>query len=73
MYLARLTKSNTFFFYICIMFTCHQDFLLDSYCPYCYKILSNHFHKSITSIKVINSINSTVKMHQFQKNGLFTD
>ena len=30
-------------------FTYHQDFLC---APYCYKKLSNHFHKPITSIEV---------------------
>ena len=34
-------------------------------------MFSNHFHKSIDLMKVITSINSTVKMYQFQRNELF--
>ena len=47
-----------------------QDFLSE---PCIYKTLSNNFHKSTTSVKVITSINSKIKMYQFQKNGLFAD
>ena len=32
-----------------------------------WSILSNHFHELITSMKIITSINSTVKVYQFQK------
>ena len=36
-------------------------------------MFSNHFNKSTISVTAINSINSKIKMYQFQKNGLFAD
>ena len=47
--------------------TYQQDFLCT---PYCYKTLSNHFHKSVFSIKVA-LINSIIKIYPFQKNVIF--
>ena len=41
--------------------------------PFCYKTLSNHFHKSTISIKVITSINSKINMYQVQKDKLSAD
>ena len=54
----------TLFSGIAQTFTSHQDFLSD---PSCYKMLSNPFYKSMTSKKLITSINSTIKMYQIQK------
>ena len=65
---AKMVKITTFLFVFVITFTYHQDFLSDKYC---YKTLSNRFYESITSAKLITLINSTIKMYQFQKNGLF--
>ena len=62
----QVSKNNTPF-YISIEVYNPQDFFS---VPFCYKTLSNHFHKSVTSIKV-TSINLVIKMYQFQKNGLF--
>ena len=66
--LAKMVMITTFLSVFVIPFTYHQDFLSDKYC---YKTLSNRFYESITSAKLITLINSTIKMYQFQKNGLF--
>ena len=50
--------------------TYKQDLLSD---PYCYKMLSNSFHKSKTHIKAITSTDSKTKMYQFQKNEFYAD
>ena len=56
-----------YIYFAVVFINIDQDFLSDPYCPYCYEMLSNHFQKSITSIKILFSLNSTTKMHQFQK------
>ena len=65
-----VSTSQTFLS-VCIKFTYHRHFLFDLYCAYCYKMFSNHFYKSVTSIKAITSINST--MYQFQNNVSFNE
>ena len=45
---------------MCIKFPRQQDFVSD---PHCYKMLSNHFHITTTSTKVITSINLKIKIY----------
>ena len=67
-FFEQILKITTFLSGFVLTFTYHQDFLPD---PYLYKTLSNRFYKTITSTKLITSINSTIKMYRFQKNRLF--
>lgn len=60
LFLAKVGQKNTSF-WISIKVTYHQDFFYP-YCPCCYKMLSNHFHKSVVSIKIITSINLTIQL-----------
>ena len=49
-----------------------NSYQLDSFSdPYCYKTLTNHFHKSTNAIKKIISINSKININQFQRDELY--